>query len=118
MWAEFQQTLVRVAGENARDCGHARLEAEITSVILCINNSIAVGGPFRASSVAQGIDSYLVFGLVKDDYEQGYFVAGDSDVSGGGGARARPRVVVYRCSEVRLSQPSDLREMCVDRVEI
>jgi len=95
-----------------------RIQETDSAVLPCIAEAVSSGRPFRASQAIQGIDSHLLAGLAQNPQGEMFLVHGDSDVTGGGGRRAEPTVWHARCVSKRSSAKEQIREFCVDPVEM
>jgi hypothetical protein len=74
MWERFEGTLAGLAGSGAVDCGHSVEATENVVVRACVTKHLAGQDSFRASSVVQGIDSQLVFGIARNDRGEAFAV--------------------------------------------
>jgi hypothetical protein len=77
------------AGRGAVDCGHVAAGASTTETDDCIAAQTEAGVPFYAHYDAQGIDSRVAYGVVRDPSGRTSVLFWDSDPSGGAGAGAR-----------------------------
>lgn len=89
-------TLLRArARAGAVDCGRVAVGASSTTVDQCVADQSAAGAPFFAHYDAQGIDSQVAYGVVRDPNGQTSVLLWDSDPSGGSGSPAR--ITEYVC---------------------
>ena len=73
-------------GAGAVDCGHVAVGAPATVTDQCVADQTAAGTPFFARYDAQGTDSRIAFGVVRDPGGRTWVLLWDSDPSGGSGA--------------------------------
>jgi hypothetical protein len=83
------------AGARAVDCGRVAVGASSVTTDQCVADQNAAGTSFYAHYDAQGIDSRVAYGVVRDPNGQTSVLLWDSDPSGGSGAPAR--VTEYVC---------------------
>ena len=114
----FQTALAELSGRGSAECGRMRAGEIDTQVMPCVTTALESRRSFHASEVGQGIDSFVLVGLAQNADGELFLVLGDSDVTGGGSLRAEPQVWLFRCKSASLGVVEELREFCVDPVEL
>ena len=94
---EFEASVRSWAGADARDCGKVLLRADRSSAMDCVRQEIGRGAPFFVIVQVQGVDSTLFHGLASQRQSSSQMFFYDSDITGGGGVRSRPRVHQRPC---------------------
>ena len=118
MVERFEFRLSELAGVGAEDCGSYGWEDDGSAQIQCGNSAAEVGRAFRLYGRVPGLDSVLYKGIARNSGGEVFLIIGDSDVRGGGGWWAKPKVFAFLCAAHK--GPMTLENVfdCIDRREI
>jgi hypothetical protein len=91
------------AGDNATDCGVARLSEPRSPVVECGQEALSSRAPFVAIFEVQGIDSHIFTGVAVNAAGEAFRLRWDSDVTGGSRRAESRKIFEERCSVLKLA---------------